>query len=101
MLRIADGHVFDEQLFFDHLRDNPAIEQLYYPHLNGTLGLIDRILHDPRRTVGSECSNHLNQLKHGLLTKEKWALMCEYDDVNAVDPVHGHCDQRKSLSSKQ
>ena len=79
MLRIAECHVFDEKLFFDHLKNSPAIQQLYYPHLNGTLDLIDRILQDPRRTVGRECRDHLGQLKHGLLAKQKWALLCEYD----------------------
>ena len=75
---IADCHVFDEKLFFENLKTNPAIEQLYYPNLNGTLALIDRILHEPQRTIDTECTNSLSRLKHGLLAKERWALLCEY-----------------------
>ena len=81
---IADCHVFDEKLFLDHLKNNPTIEQLYYPNLNGTLLLIDRILHDPHRSIDAQCSEHLNQLRRGLLAKERWALLCEYITVNCT-----------------
>lgn len=74
---IVNSHVFDEELFLNNLKDNFAIEQLYYPYLNRTIDLIDFLLHDPQRTINKECSKNLNQIKDGLLAKEKWSLLCK------------------------
>ena len=74
---IVDNHVFDEKLFLDNLKDNSVIEQFYYPYLNKTINLIDLILRDSRKAIGKECTRNLNQIKTGLIAKDKWALLCK------------------------
>lgn len=76
-LSTIDCHVFDEQLFLDNLKSNRAVEQLYYPYLNNTLDLIDLLLDDlSHNTRMNKCAANLNQIKNGLLLKDKWALLC-------------------------
>ena len=74
---IADAHVFDEKVFMENLKENPVVQQLYYPYLNKTLNLIDYILTDSKSTISRQCAHDFNQIKNGLLMKRRWALLCK------------------------
>lgn len=72
---LVHNHVFDEKIFLDNLKQNTVIQQLYYPHLNSTLYLIDYILNDPISSISDQCAIDFNQIKNGLLMKDRWALL--------------------------
>ena len=75
LIKLKECHVFDEKLFLDNLKGNDVLEQLYYPYLNKTINLIDLLL-DNSINLNNKCNHNLNQIKNGLLMKERWALLC-------------------------